>query len=84
MGIEITAKIAKSNADNVNHACYEAELNTILKEIKIVSERGKYSVSGYTSLMDETINKLKSLGFNVESGGRMNEVEFNISWDKSK
>lgn len=78
----ITGKEAKEKADSINAAKAYAELEEVLKYIKNKSQKGEYSCSYHTLLMDENVTILTQLGFIITTGGRMNEVETTIQWSK--
>jgi len=80
----ITAKIAKEKADTTNTTVSEAQLNMLLRQIEEAADKGKFNFMTSAPLMRETLIKLDELGFIVTSGGRMNEVDYNIDWSKPK
>jgi lipopolysaccharide biosynthesis glycosyltransferase len=79
----ITAIEAKQKADNRNDEIHLGELKQILKAIENESTKGNYSFSNSGSVSLKTIDKIKELGYNFETGGRMNEIEYVISWAKA-
>lgn len=77
---KLTAKEAKEIADTINQTKVNDELALTLELIKRRVDKGEYMLSGAGSLMKETINELNELGYTYEEGGRMNEIDHNISW----
>lgn len=78
--VKISAKEAKASSDMINSIKKTSEIAIVFKNIKDKSDKGEYNYSGSGSLMAETINKLIELGYHYERGGRMNEVDYNITW----
>jgi hypothetical protein len=77
---KMTAQQAKETSDAINKTIADAELTMLLSQIKGYVEKGRYSYGGSGSLMPETIASIKELGYKFETGGRMNEVDYDISW----
>lgn len=76
----ITAKEAKQKADAIIKAKADAELTMVNKEIKRRSDMGDFSTYFEGNLMEITREKLIELGYKLNTGGRMNEVETTVSW----
>jgi hypothetical protein len=78
-----TASMSKKIADEINEAIHNEEFNMIIKLINTEAQNGLYSYSGSGSLSLKTVDKLKELGYSVETGSHMNEDHYNIDWKKA-
>ena len=56
------------------------DLAEILDKIKKAIADGEFSISGEGNLKHETVEKLKELGYKVETGYPRNEPYWSISW----
>lgn len=79
----ITAIEAKTMADDRNNKAHLAELNQVTRSIEGESAKGNYNFSNSGSISIKTIDKLKQLGYNVETSSHMNESNYSITWLKA-
>lgn len=69
-------QMTKENIEN----CYTQELIEITKKIKKAISDGKFSISEEGNLKHETVERLKKLGYKVDTGCTRNEPYWSISW----
>lgn len=70
------SQMTKENIEN----CCTQELIEITKKINKAIADGKFSISGNGSLKHGIVEKLKGLGYKVETGCPMNDPYWIISW----
>lgn len=70
-------QMTKENIEN----CCTQELIEITKKIKNAISGGKFSISEDGNLKHESIERLKELGYKVETGCPRNEPYWSISWE---
>lgn len=75
-----TAFDAKEKTTEVLENCATQELKEIESKIESAVRSGKYSISDGGSLSAQTYNRLKKLGYKVETGSQYNESYYIISW----
>lgn len=69
-------QMTKENIEN----CCTQELIEITKKIKKAIANGDFSISGEGNLKHETVERLKELGYKVDTGCTRNESYWSISW----
>lgn len=69
-------QMTKENIEN----CCTQELIEITKKIKKAIANGDFSISGEGNLKHETVERLKKLGYKVDTGCTRNESYWSISW----
>lgn len=69
-------QMTKENIEN----CCTQELIEITKKIKKAIANGYFSISGEGNLKHETVERLKKLGYKVDTGCTRNESYWSISW----
>ena len=75
-----TASQARQETKKIIEERIITELSKIGQKINDSINEGKYSCLLDYCFSETTIKKLKELGYNVEIGGRYNEVSTSISW----
>ena len=60
--------------------CGTQQLQEISKRIENAISTGKFSINDYGNLEPETVEKLRELGYKVESDCTKNESHWSISW----
>ena len=75
-----TASEARQETKKIIEERIITELSKIGHKINDSINEGKNSCLLDYCLSETTIKKLKELGYNVEMGGRYNEISTSISW----
>ena len=75
-----TASEAREETKKIIEECLITEMSEIGQKINDSINEGKYSCLLDYCFSETTIKKLKELGYNVEMGGRYNEISTSISW----
>lgn len=60
--------------------CWTQQLKEISKRIGNAISAGKFSINDYGNLEPETVEKLRGLGYKVETDCTKNEPHWSISW----
>ena len=76
-----TASEARQETKKIIKERIITELSKIGQKINDSINEGKYSCLLDYRFSETTIKELKELGYNVEMGGRYNEVSTSISWE---
>ena len=75
-----TASEAREETKKIIEERIITELSKIGQKINDSINEGKYSCLLDYCFSETTIKELKELGYNVEMGGRYNEISTSISW----
>lgn len=73
------AEAHNKTQENINN-CVTTELRKLSEEINNAIAEGKYSISNDGYLKHETLQRLKELGYKVQTGSQYNESYYSISW----
>ena len=76
-----TASEARQETKKIIKERIITELSKIGQKINDSINEGKYSCLLDYRFSETTIKELKELGYNVEMGGRYNEISTSISWE---
>ena len=76
-----TASEARQETKKIIKERIITELSKIGQKINDSINEGKYCCLLDYRFSETTIKELKELGYNVEMGGRYNEVSTSISWE---
>lgn len=77
--IPLATEANKMTCENIRN-CWTQQLQTISKRIENAISAGKFSINDYGNLEPETIEKLRELGYKVETDCTKNEPHWSISW----
>lgn len=78
--MSVTAYEMKKIADEAKAKLVNNDISNIMDSILEKAESGEHSLS-VDKLSNDVRIKLRELGYTIESGGRMNEIEYIIRWD---
>ena len=76
----LTASEANKKTKEIIKECLTEELSKLEEQINKAIENGKFSISNDGYLQSETTERLKELGYKVETGSQYNESYYIISW----
>lgn len=77
--IPLATEANKITFENIKN-CGTQQLQEISKRIENAISTGKFSINDYGNLEPETVEKLRELGYKVESDCTKNESHWSISW----
>ena len=79
---QISAKEANAKTIEALNNCATKELDEIMSGIHKQANEGYFNYGGDGYLHDVTKERLKELGYKVETGSQYNEPYYSISWEK--
>lgn len=76
-----SASEANEMTNNMIDSCNTKQLIELSNKINNAIAKGKFSICEYGFLNAETRNKLKELGYKVETHSQYNDSYYTISWE---
>lgn len=76
----LSASETKKKTQNNIDSCVTQELEKLNKQIDDAIAKGKFSISNNGNLQSVTRERLKVLGYKVQTGSQYNEPYYSISW----